>query len=105
MNTFFTFIKKNSDSAVGKLFNRAREISYHKNFLVKIRTDFLNYSCLETKKCLMMDLRTGKPLEIPDKDQFGRCRYVTDFEKLNRLLFLLPILFVFVLLDAIDIRF
>lgn len=33
----------------------------------------------------MMDLRTGKPLQIPERDQFGRCRYVTDFEKLNRI--------------------
>jgi len=32
-----------------------------------------------------MDLRTGKPMQIPEGDQFGRCRYVTDFEKLNRI--------------------
>ena len=32
----------------------------------------------------MFDLRTGKPFEIPERDQFGRCRFVTEFEKLNR---------------------
>ena len=33
----------------------------------------------------MYDLRTGKPFDIPDGDQYGRCRPVTDFEKLNRI--------------------
>ena len=33
----------------------------------------------------MFDLRTGRPLEIPEKDQFGRCRFVSEFEKLNRI--------------------
>jgi len=33
----------------------------------------------------MFDLRTGKPFEIPEKDQFGRCRFVSEFEKLNRI--------------------
>ena len=33
----------------------------------------------------MFDLRTGKPIEIPEKDQFGRCRFVTEFEKMNRI--------------------
>lgn len=45
----------------------------------------LNSSLQDNKKCLMMDLRTGRPLDIPESDQFGRCRYVTDFEKLNRI--------------------
>ena len=33
----------------------------------------------------MFDLRTGKPFEVPEKDQFGRCRFVSEFEKLNRI--------------------
>ena len=37
------------------------------------------------KKSCMYDLRTGKPFEIPENDQYGRCRAVTDFEKLNRI--------------------
>lgn len=37
------------------------------------------------KKSCMYDLRTGKPFDIPDGDQYGRCRPVTDFEKLNRI--------------------
>ena len=36
------------------------------------------------KKTLLYDLRTGKPFEIPVKDQFGSCRFVSEFEKLNR---------------------
>jgi hypothetical protein len=28
-----------------------------------------------------MDLRTGKPMDIPDSDQFGSCRPVAEFEK------------------------
>jgi len=36
------------------------------------------------RKGCMFDLRTGKPFEIPERDQFGRCRFVTEFEKLNR---------------------
>ena len=39
----------------------------------------------DTRKAAMMDLRTGKPMTIPESDQFGRCRFVTDFEKLNRI--------------------
>ena len=38
-----------------------------------------------SKKSCMYDLRTGKPFDIPDGDQYGRCRPVTDFEKLNRI--------------------
>ncbi|XP_023332318.1 cyclin-dependent kinase 10 [Eurytemora carolleeae] len=45
----------------------------------------LNTSSTEVKKSAMLDLRTGKPLQIPEGDLFGRCRYVTDFEKLNRI--------------------
>jgi len=45
----------------------------------------LNTSVSDVKKCVMMDLRTGRPLEVPEEDQFGRCRYVTDFEKINRI--------------------
>ena len=37
------------------------------------------------KKNCMYDLRTGKPFSIPEEDQYGRCRPVTDFEKLNRI--------------------
>ena len=37
------------------------------------------------KKSCMYDLRTGKPFSIPEEDQYGRCRPVTDFEKLNRI--------------------
>ena len=37
------------------------------------------------KKSCMFDLRTGKPFDIPKVDQYGRCRPVTDFEKLNRI--------------------
>jgi len=36
------------------------------------------------KKSAMFDLRTGRPLEIPEGDLYGRCRPVHDFEKLNR---------------------
>ena len=38
-----------------------------------------------SKKNCMYDLRTGKPFSIPEEDQYGRCRPVTDFEKLNRI--------------------
>ena len=37
------------------------------------------------RRTAMFDLRTGKPIEIPEKDQFGRCRFVTEFEKMNRI--------------------
>ena len=37
-----------------------------------------------SRRGFMFDLRTGKPFEIPERDQFGRCRFVTEFEKLNR---------------------
>ena len=40
----------------------------------------------------MFDLRTGKPFEIPERDQFGRCRFVTEFEKLNRVRMLILML-------------
>jgi len=37
------------------------------------------------RRTSMFDLRTGKPFEIQEKDQFGRCRFVSEFEKLNRI--------------------
>ena len=37
------------------------------------------------RRSCMFDLRTGKPFDIPEKDQFGRCRFVSEFEKLNRI--------------------
>lgn len=45
----------------------------------------LNTSLTEAKKGALFDLRTGQPFQVPEADQFGRCRYVTDFEKLNRI--------------------
>ena len=44
-----------------------------------------NASNAHQRRTAMFDLRTGKPFEIPEKDQFGRCRFVTEFEKLNRI--------------------
>ena len=41
-------------------------------------------STTAAKKTLLYDLRTGKPFEIPAQDQFGSCRFVSEFEKLNR---------------------
>merc|ERR1711881_770193 len=42
-------------------------------------------SGLTARRGCMFDLRTGKPFQVPEKDQFGRCRFVTEFEKLNRI--------------------
>jgi len=42
-------------------------------------------SGITPRKGSMFDLRSGKPMEIPERDQFGRCRFVTEFEKLNRI--------------------
>lgn len=42
-------------------------------------------SSMTQRRGCMFDLRTGKPFEIPEKDQFGRCRFVSEFEKLNRI--------------------
>ena len=42
-------------------------------------------SGITPRRGFMFDLRTGKPMEIPERDQFGRCRFVTEFEKLNRI--------------------
>ena len=42
-------------------------------------------SGLAPRRGSMFDLRTGKPFQVPEKDQFGRCRFVTEFEKLNRI--------------------
>ncbi|KAJ1521244.1 hypothetical protein ONE63_002929 [Megalurothrips usitatus] len=36
------------------------------------------------KKGILTSL-TGKTMEIPEKDLFGRCRFVSEFEKLNRI--------------------
>ena len=47
----------------------------------KAQTD----SGITPRRGFMFDLRTGKPMEIPERDQFGRCRFVTEFEKLNRI--------------------
>merc|ERR1711953_549893 len=41
-------------------------------------------SGLTARRGSMFDLRTGKPFQVPEKDQFGRCRSVSEFEKLNR---------------------
>ncbi len=39
---------------------------------------------LTTSKRTFFDLRTGKPYELKDEEQFGSCRFVSEFEKLNR---------------------
>ncbi|KAJ8949956.1 hypothetical protein NQ318_002363 [Aromia moschata] len=38
-----------------------------------------------TKKGILTSFKTGKQMSIPDSDIFGRCRFVTEFEKLNRI--------------------
>ncbi|KAK6624904.1 Cyclin-dependent kinase 10 [Polyplax serrata] len=38
-----------------------------------------------TRKGLLMSLSTGKAMEIPEQDMLGRCRFVSEFEKLNRI--------------------
>uniref|UniRef100_A0A6M2DG96 Cyclin-dependent kinase 10 n=1 Tax=Xenopsylla cheopis TaxID=163159 RepID=A0A6M2DG96_XENCH len=38
-----------------------------------------------TRKGVLTSLRTGKTMSIPDKDILGRCRFVSEFEKLNRI--------------------
>ncbi|XP_022199786.1 cyclin-dependent kinase 10-like [Nilaparvata lugens] len=38
-----------------------------------------------TRKGVLTSLVTGKAMEIPEKDLFGRCRFVSEFEKLNRI--------------------
>ena len=35
----------------------------------------------QPRRGFMFDLRTGKPLEIPERDQFGRCRSDTTLAK------------------------
>lgn len=40
-------------------------------------------SSVNKRPCLM-DLRTGEPYEIREEEQFGACRFVSEFEKLNR---------------------
>ncbi|CAD7091803.1 unnamed protein product [Hermetia illucens] len=38
-----------------------------------------------TRKGVLISFRTGKPMEINERDNLGRCRLVTEFEKLNRI--------------------
>ncbi|ERL88176.1 hypothetical protein D910_05564 [Dendroctonus ponderosae] len=38
-----------------------------------------------TKKGILTSFQTGKPMNIPDTDILGRCRFVSEFEKLNRI--------------------
>lgn len=37
------------------------------------------------KRPSFFDLRTGKPYELAEAEQFGSCRFVSEFEKLNRI--------------------
>uniref|UniRef100_A0A0K2UQP4 cyclin-dependent kinase n=1 Tax=Lepeophtheirus salmonis TaxID=72036 RepID=A0A0K2UQP4_LEPSM len=39
----------------------------------------------EPKKSKLFNLRTGMPFDIPREDEYGTCRPVSDFEKLNRI--------------------
>ena len=39
---------------------------------------------VNNKRSAMFDLRSGKPFDIPERDIYGSCRPVHDFEKLNR---------------------
>ncbi|XP_017783565.1 PREDICTED: cyclin-dependent kinase 10 isoform X2 [Nicrophorus vespilloides] len=38
-----------------------------------------------TKKGVLTSFKTGKTMSIPDSDVLGRCRFVSEFEKLNRI--------------------
>lgn len=38
-----------------------------------------------TRRGVLMSFVTGKVMEIPDEDLLGRCRFVSEFEKLNRI--------------------
>ncbi|KAK8403555.1 hypothetical protein O3P69_000542 [Scylla paramamosain] len=38
-----------------------------------------------SKKTGLVSFLTGKPIEIPEKHLFGKCRFVGEFEKLNRI--------------------
>ncbi|KAK7604648.1 hypothetical protein V9T40_005834 [Parthenolecanium corni] len=38
-----------------------------------------------TRRGLLMSFLTGKTMEIPENDTLGRCRFVSEFEKLNRI--------------------
>ncbi|XP_054740271.1 cyclin-dependent kinase 10 [Anastrepha obliqua] len=38
-----------------------------------------------TRKGYLISIKSGEPIEIKDSDVHGRCRAVTDFEKLNRI--------------------
>ncbi len=39
---------------------------------------------LAAKRPTFFDLRTGRPYELTEEEQFGACRFVSEFEKLNR---------------------
>ncbi|XP_066590741.1 cyclin-dependent kinase 10 [Prorops nasuta] len=38
-----------------------------------------------TRKGILTSFLTGKPMEIPEEDILGKCRFVSEFEKLNRI--------------------
>lgn len=38
-----------------------------------------------TRKGILTSFRTGRPMPIKEEDVLGRCRLVTEFEKLNRI--------------------
>ncbi|GLH13815.1 Serine/threonine-protein kinase PITSLRE [Gryllus bimaculatus] len=38
-----------------------------------------------TRRGVLTSFLTGKPMEIPEQDLLGRCRFVSEFEKLNRI--------------------
>ncbi|RZC41166.1 hypothetical protein BDFB_005676, partial [Asbolus verrucosus] len=38
-----------------------------------------------SKKGILTSFLTGKSMDIPDSDILGRCRFVSEFEKLNRI--------------------
>lgn len=41
-------------------------------------------SGLGVKPVILFNLQTGKPFQVPEKDLYGTCRSVAEFEKLNR---------------------
>ncbi|XP_069674019.1 cyclin-dependent kinase 10 isoform X1 [Periplaneta americana] len=38
-----------------------------------------------TRRGVLTSFLTGKPMDIPEQDVLGRCRFVSEFEKLNRI--------------------
>lgn len=38
-----------------------------------------------TRRGVLTSFKTGEPMSIPDADVLGRCRFVSEFEKLNRI--------------------